>query len=445
MLLHIPERLTWRERFSLLLYQCAVRLLQVLLPIKLAKRARQEPGYSHDVPARFGRYTQPSAQDPAPQGLVWVHAVSLGETRASAALIAQLRQLYPQLKLLLTHGTATGLEAGKALLRDGDQQTWLPWDSASAVNSFLQHFRPRLGLVMETEVWPQLCVSCAGFGVPLYVVNARMSQRSMAKAKRLPTLSRLAFRHLAGVVAQTAEDGQRLAALGANLVGVVGNIKFDVAINEQQIALGQSVAKLGKPVVMLASSRDGEEAMWLQAISALSSTQRASAQWLVVPRHPQRVAQVQALLAQAGWQTSLRSTWGEQLQTCATAGEQHTDNTVWLGDSMGEMAMYYAMSRVAMLGGSFAPLGGQNLIEAAACGSVVLAGPHTFNFTQATQQAIEAGACVRVADMAQALNVAVAMLAKPEELERRSQAGVSWTNGHRGAAARTVALLQAHF
>ncbi|UFS57113.1 3-deoxy-D-manno-octulosonic acid transferase [Comamonadaceae bacterium M7527] len=445
MLMHTPAALSLHERLVFAGYQCAVRALQWVLPLKLAKRARLEPGYGVDVPARFGHYPSAHTMPDKAQQWVWVHAVSLGETRASVALVDELRQHYPQLRLLLTHGTATGLEAGRALLKEGDVQTWLPWDSASAVNGFLNHFRPRIGLVMETEVWPTLCVLCARHGLPLYVVNARMSQRSMDKALRLATLSRLAFRHLAGVVAQTAQDAQRFKALGATVVGTVGNLKFDMPVNAQQVDTGQALAKrLSQPVVMLASSREGEEVMWLKAIDQLNPAQRNQVQWLLVPRHPQRVAEVYALLENAGWQVSLRSAWGEQLQHVANR-EASAAPTVWLGDSMGEMAFYFAMSRVALLGGSFEALGGQNLIEAAACGCVVVAGPHTFNFEQATEQAIEAGACLRVRDMTQGLTAALALVApqagKRPAYEARAQAALAWTHTHRGAARRTVDLL----
>ena len=445
MLMHRPPTLSVRERLIFTGYQAVMRALQWVLPFKLAKRARLESGYGVDVQARFGHYPSAHTMPAKPQQWVWVHAVSLGETRASAALVDQLRQHYPQLKLLLTHGTATGLEAGRALLKEGDVQTWLPWDSASAVNGFLNHFRPRLGLVMETEVWPTLCVLCARHGLPLYVVNGRMSQQSMDKALRLATLSRLAFRHLAGVVAQTPDDAKRFKALGATVVGTVGNLKFDMPVNAQQVDTGQALAKrLTKPVVMLASSREGEEAMWLKALNQLNPAQRNQVQWLLVPRHPQRVAEVYALLDNAGWQVSLRSAWGEQLQHVASC-EASAAPTVWLGDSMGEMALYFSASRVALLGGSFKALGGQNLIEAAACACVVVAGPHTFNFEQATEQAIAAGACLRVTDMTQGLAAALALVATQAgtrpAYEARAQAALAWTASHRGAAKRTLALL----
>jgi 3-deoxy-D-manno-octulosonic-acid transferase len=467
------QRMSLRQQASLWAYQLLTRVLQLALPWKLAKRARQEPGYAWRVDARFGRYGhKPHTQ----RDWLWVHAVSLGETRACAPLVAALRTAYPGARLLLTHGTATGLEAGKALLQAGDEQTWLPWDSASAVHGFLQHYKPRLGLLMETEVWPQLALSCAAMRVPLYLVNARMSQRSLAKAQRLNALSSLAFGALAGAVAQTEADAQRLQALGASVLGVAGNLKFDMSPNAALVVQGTQLGqRWAKPVVMLASSRDTEEAMWLHAVAQLPAAERAQTQWLVVPRHPQRVAQVEQLLLDAGWRVSRRSSWttgvGGQLEpqplpvpVCvglnrsnegraqdldADEGDDKDKDKdkdkgcVWLGDSTGEMAMYYAMSRVALLGGSFAPLGGQNLIEAAACGCVVVAGPHTFNFVQATEQAVQAGACLRAGNMSDAVLAALSLLAQAQDYAQRSQAAVEWTLGHRGAAERTVALLPA--
>ncbi len=441
--LQVSYLLSARRRLVLLSYQIVMRALQLVLPIKLAKRARQEPGYAWHVSARMGRYSGPSVSH---HPWMWVHAVSLGETRASAALVAALRVAHPHVKLLLTHGTATGLQAGKDLLRDGDQQTWLPWDSASAVNGFLKHYKPRFGVLMETEVWPQLCLSCVAQQVPLFVVNARMSQRSLEKAQRLVTLSHMAFGALAGVVAQTNDDAQRLAVLGANVLGVVGNIKFDMQLNDVQVASGVNAAqRTDKPIVMLASSRSGEEVLWLQAVAQLPVAQRDAVQWMLVPRHPQRVDEVDGLLRQAGWQVSKRSQW-------QATDRLHTDPTrchvpapdirsVWLGDTLGEMAMYYAMSQVAVLGGSFEPLGGQNLIEAAACGCVVVAGPHTFNFVQATEQAIQAQACVRVENMAGAVKMAVELVSNEKGLQDRSKAAKAWIENHRGAAVRTVGLL----
>ncbi len=415
------------------LYSLLMRGLQPLLRRKLARRGRQEPGYLVAIEERFGRYGLPPL--PADGRTLWVHAVSLGETRAAAVLLKTLRAQWPQYRLLLTHGTATGRAEGAALLREGDVQVWQPWDTPAAVQRFLDHFRPRLGILLETEVWPNLAAGCAAAGVPLVLANARLSARSLRAAQRIAWLARPAYRRLAAVWAQTQDDAARLAAIGAPVQGVYGNLKFDATPDAAQMERGRAWrAALGRPVVMFASSREGEEAEWLQCLRQAGAAARA-VQWLIVPRHPQRFDEVAALIEREGWSLARRSQWGAQ----PTLVELSAD--VWLGDSLGEMALYYGLSDAALLGGSFAPLGGQNLIEAAACACPVLMGPHTFNFDEAASLAEEAGAALRCADMAAAVSAALALVQAPVRQQAMGQAGSGFAQAHRGAAARTCAAL----
>lgn len=427
-------------------WQALTWLTQPLLRRKLARRARTEAGYGVAVAERFGHYTSP----PAPADghpCIWIHAVSLGETRAAALLLAALRQRLPTLRLLLTHSTATGREAGQPLLRPGDQHTWLPWDQAGAVRRFLDHFQPTMGLLMETEVWPQLAHSCHARQIPLLLVNARLSERSFLKAQRLGWLSHPAHQALAGVWAQTVADAQRLRALGAPVRRITGNLKFDATPDAQQLARAQAWRRqrsVQRPVVLLASSREGEEDLFLDALPRLghpgaaspASQQLASAaHWLIVPRHPQRFAAVAARIESRGWRVLRRSDWPQGLPP------QHSDSrpTIWLGDSLGEMALYVGLADVALLGGSFAPLGGQNLIELAACGCPVLMGPHTFNFAEAAEQALAAGAARRVATLDQALSTAADWLFdQPQALAQAAAAGRDFAQAHRGATAQTA-------
>ena len=403
---------------ALSLYSAVMVLLQPLLRRKLLRRAQQEPLYGQHLGERFGHYTSlPDA------GAIWIHAVSLGETRTAALLLAALRACLPGMKLLLTHGTATGREAGRELLGPGDQQVWLPWDTPQATRAFLAHHRPAIGILLETEIWPNLIAQAHSLGVPMVLANARMSDKSLRQALRLKALAQPAFAGLHAVWAQTEDDARRLRLLKAPVQAVLGNIKFDATPNEKQLALGQRWrAASPKPVVLLASSREGEETMWIDAIQR----QPDAAQWLVVPRHPQRFEEVAALLGAAGLSYTRRSLWQDS----------PIDAQVWLGDSMGEMALYYAMSDAALLGGSFAPLGGQNLIEAAACGCPVFMGPHTFNFAQASELAIEAGAATRCADMQAALDAAVAL--EGQGLVDMQRAALQFAGAHRGAAMRTA-------
>lgn len=427
-------------------YSLATWLAQPLLRRKLRRRGVAEPGYLVAVDERFGRYTTPRPDADAAQGrpLVWLHAVSLGETRAASILLGALRQRLPGLRMLLTHGTATGRAEGARLLSPGDVQVWQPWDTPVAVRRFLAHFRPDVGVLMETEVWPNLIAEAAAQGVPLALANARLSDQSLRGARRAGWLLRPAYAALAAAWPQTEADAARLRAIGAPVGAVLGNLKFDATPDPAQQAQGLRwrAALAGRAVVMLASSREGEEAAFFKQIRALASVLTAPAAsnsgadarplWLVVPRHPQRFAAVAALAREAGLTVARRSAWAAEPPSDATQAD------VWIGDSLGEMALYYRLADVALLGGSFEPLGGQNLIEAAAGGCPVLMGPHTFNFAQAADLAAEAGAAQRVPDLAAAIHQALAWLADVPALAVRRAVALDFAQAHRGAAARTA-------
>ena len=435
------------------LYSLAAWLAQPLLRRKLRRRGAAEPGYLHAVDERFGHYTSARPLPGAGAPLVWLHAVSLGETRAAAILLAALRPQLPGMRLLLTHGTATGRAEGAKLLQPGDVQVWQPWDTPGAVQRFLAHFRPDLGVLMETEIWPNLVQRAAAQGVPMVLANARLSAQSLRGAERAGGLLRPAYAALTAALAQTEADAERLRRIGVRHVRVLGNLKFDAqpdADQQAQAARWRS-ALAGRPVLMLASSREGEEAVFLQSFQALAGVQTAQAAikmqapadrrplLLVVPRHPQRFDAVVQLAATAGWRVARRSAW----PGAGTPPADALAADVWIGDSLGEMALYYRLADVALLGGSFEPLGGQNLIEAAACGCPVVMGPHTFNFAQAAEQAEAAGAALRVADMGAGVRAAAHLLAYPDERGAMQAAGLRFAQAHRGAAARTAQALVA--
>ncbi len=412
-------------------------LLRLATPVYVARlwwRGAREPVYRQHLAQRLG--FDGAAHAP---GRLWLHAVSLGETRAAAPLIEQLRAQRPGLRLLLTHGTATGREAGQALLQPGDAQAWLPYDTPGAVRRFVRHHQPALGVLMETEVWPNLLHEARAAGVPMVLANARLSERSAAKGRRLAALMHPAMACFTQVLAQTEADAARLRASGAQQVQVLGNLKFDMTPRPELLALGQAWGRAaGRPVVLAAVTREGEEAPLLQAWRALPAPRPLL--W-VVPRHPQRFDEVAALVGQAGFTLSRRSAWASNTPSSADA-----EADVWLGDTLGEMPAFYAAAGVALLGGSFAPLGGQNLIEAAACGCPVVMGPHTFNFAQAAELALAAGAAVRVDGIAAGVTQAVAIARGHEGTERPE--GARWSSRalafaatHRGAAQRMAQQL----
>lgn len=407
-----------------LLYTLLWVAMTPLIWLRLLWRGRKQPAYLQHLGERYGFYST-LAEGP----WIWVHAVSVGETRAAQPLIEGLQARWPGYRILLTGMTPTGREAGRSVYGDKVHQVYLPYDYPFAVDRFFAHFSPAFGVLMETEIWPNLLAGAQRHGVPVVLANARLSVRSARGYGRLSALVRPAFGALAGVAAQTAGDAERLLAMGARQVEVTGNLKFDVAPSVEKLALGRDWrGALGeRPVWLAASTRDGEESLVLDAWEQLANKDSLL---VLVPRHPQRFAEVADLVAGRGLRMVRRS-----------EGLPQADTQVWLGDSMGEMAAYYALSDLAFIGGSLLPLGGQNLIEAAACGCPVLVGPHTFNFLQATDDAIAAGAAFRVADPGELAFAVNRLLGHKSELAAMKVAASSFAQAHRGAAARMVMLI----
>ena len=407
-------------------------LLRGATPIYLLRlwwRGRREAGYRQHLGERLGFFDGEVAA-----GRLWLHAVSLGETRAAVPLIDELRRQRPGLQLLLTHGTATGREAGRTLLREGDVQAWLPYDTPGAVRRFLKRHRPLAGVVMETEVWPNLMVGAQAAGVPMLLANARLSERSRRKGERLRALMHPALARFTQVLAQTEGDAQRLRASGAADVRVLGNLKFDMTPKPELLARGKAWrAALGRPVVLAAVTREGEEGPLLRAFAAQTAARPGLPPLLLlVPRHPQRFDEVAVDITAAGFALARRSAWRDAPDETALRAD------VWLGDSLGEMPLYYACADVALLGGSFAPLGGQNLIEAAACGCPLVMGPHTFNFADAAELSIAAAAAERVdgIETGVARALVIAGEAGQDSQRQRVQQALAFAGQHRGAAER---------
>jgi 3-deoxy-D-manno-octulosonic-acid transferase len=395
------------------------------LPLRLWWRGRREPAYRSHIGERFGRYA--GAARAIGQDVLWIHAVSVGETRAVAPLIERLEHDDPRRTILLTHMTATGRETGRALFGDRVVQAWLPYDVPFAVNRFLAHFHPRAGLLVETELWPNLAAAAARRRIPLLLINARLSERSARGYARIAPLARPLLHSLAGVAAQTGEDAARLRALGANDVEVTGNLKFDVAAPAGMHDRGRMLrARFGahRSVVVLASTRDGEEALLLDAL--LRSSLPPDVLVVIVPRHPQRFDEVGAMLAARGLAFARRS----------DERPVPDDVRVVLGDSMGEMHAYYAVADVAFVAGSLLPFGGQNLIEPIAAGVPTLVGPHTFNFAQAASAAIAAGAARRIGDADALWDAVRELLGDAPSRERMRANAQRFIAAHRGATDR---------
>ena len=469
------------------LYSLLMWLVQPLVRLKLRRRAVTEPLYGQNLDERFGRYAIAPQTDTQ---LIWIHAVSLGETRAAALLMEQMRKDQPGTRFLLTNGTATGRAEGQKLLQSGDVQVWQPWDSAAVVRQFLRHFKPRIGILMETELWPNLIALARAQGVPMVLANARLSEKSFLQTQRFAWLAQPTYQALSAVWAQTAADAQRLKQVGAKYGAVFGNLKFDATPDAAQWAAGRALRQhIGRPVLLFASSRDGEEVKFLNVIGkssllfsqipdkfdikniVINKNNNANnlqidnlnvfnlAQIVIVPRHPQRFEEVAQKIQTYGWALQRRSQSvhgfdgarqvddvqaGDKAPNDQLAENQATQNpsqaepVVWLGDSLGEMAFYYGLADVALLGGSFEPFGGQNLIEAAACACPVVMGPHTFNFAEAAELALQAGAAQRAPNMQSAVNVAAQWLADPAARQQAAALAQGFAQQHQGATAKTA-------
>ncbi|MBP0593860.1 lipid IV(A) 3-deoxy-D-manno-octulosonic acid transferase [Paraburkholderia sp. LEh10] len=416
-------------------------LIAPLAVLRLLIRSRKERGYREHIGERFGSVRGRVPEDDTP--LIWVHAVSVGETRAAQPLIEALIIARPDARILLTHMTPSGRATGEQIFGDRVLRCYLPYDMPRAVRRFLKAWRPSVGLVMETEVWPTLIDECRRADVPLVLTNARMSQRSYRRAAKFGNATRSVFGGFSRVLAQSPSDAMRLSALGARNVAVLGNLKFDMNTPPELASRGHAWrAAIGsRPVWVAASTREGEEELVLQAFAALGID---DALLILVPRHPQRFNEVAALIEKKGLRCVRRSEWAPT--GAVAAGERAPtampgDVKVLLGDSMGELGAYYAASDVAFIGGSLLPLGGQNLIEACGVGVPVLIGPHVFNFTQATADAVAAGACVQVKDPADLARVLRELFDDKARRVAMGGAASAFAARHRGATARTVNVL----
>lgn len=418
---------------SRILYSLLLYLLLPLTPFKLLWRGIKQPEYRRHLAERYGFYCAQRDHATSARPLIWLHCVSLGETRAAAPLVQALMAQHPQHRLLLTHATPTGREAGEQLFGDRVERVYLPYDTPDAVARFLDHFHPAIGLLMETELWFNLIAGCKQRGIPLLLVNARMSEKSARGYAKFAGLTRNGLQNLAAIAAQTAQDAERLQALGASNVTVCGNLKFDVEAPADAAAKGGQLRQwLGaaRPLFLAASTREGEERLILDAVARLAVPGLLT---VIVPRHPQRFDEVAALLERRGLRYARKS---------ALNGPLAPDCEVVLGDTMGEMFTYYAACDAAFIGGSLLPLGGQNLIEASAMGKPVLIGPHTFNFAEAAEQAVGCCAAWRVADTGALAAALQKLLCHEETRQKMSAAALNFSRSATGATRRIAALIE---
>lgn len=410
-----------RYLYSLLLY--------LLIPAVIARllwRSRRAPAYRRRWAERFGFIT------PLPvTGVVWVHAVSVGETLAAAPLIKALAaQGEP---VLVTTTTPTGSDRVRALFGNNVYHLYCPYDLPDAARRFLRRTRPKLAIIMETELWPNLFHACAREKIPLIVANARMSERSARAYGRVAAFTRAILADVTLVVAQGEADAARLRALGARDVRVTGNIKFDLhlpaSLLEQAAVLRRAWGE-DRLVWVAASTHAGEDE---QVLDAFARVRLALPDCLLVlvPRHPERFDEVAALCRQRGFAVARRS----EQPLC------DRETAVFLVDRMGELPVFYAAGDVAFVGGSLVSTGGHNVLEPAALGKPVLVGPHTFNFLDITRQLIAAGGAVEIRDAEQLTEAVLRYLADANLRDTAGHRGRALVEENRGALARLQSLL----
>ncbi|MEO6117518.1 MAG: lipid IV(A) 3-deoxy-D-manno-octulosonic acid transferase [Methylotenera sp.] len=414
-----------RTVYTFLLY-----LLLPFTPLKLLWRGRKQPEYLQHWRERYGFYSVLISKP-----VIWLHCVSVGETRAAAPLVKALLQQYPNHQILLTHTTPTGRATSEQLFGDGISRVYLPYDVPFAVNRFLKYFKPAIGVLMETELWFNLIAGCKQQNIPLLLVNARLSEKSAIGYAKLGRLVNEGLLSLSAIAAQTQEDATRLQNLGAHHLTVAGNLKFDVRPPQDAIRQGQHLRALfgtQRAVFLAASTREGEEAIILDTLAAINV---ANLLTVIVPRHPQRFNEVEAVLQQRGLHYQKRSNLLQAID----------DKTNYiLGDSMGELFSYYAACDVALIGGSLLPFGGQNLIEAAVMGRAILIGPHTYNFNDVTKNGVLAGAVIQVKDTAELREKIECLLNNKMIREQMGEAGLRFSQASTGATAKVMQLIAVH-
>lgn len=410
-----------------LVYTLVLWLLLPYIFLRLIWRARKQPEYLRHIGERFGFFSQHSSKP-----IIWLHAVSVGETRAAQSLIASLHLTYPNHQILLTHTTPTGRAASEQLYGNSILRVYLPYDFPFAVNLFLHHFRPQLGILMETEIWFNLIHACHEFGTPLLLLNARMSKKSAQGYAKFELLTSMALRKFSGIAAQTTEDAARLTMLGAQNVLIMGNLKYDITPPIAMLDLGKQLRKqfgATRKIFLAASTREGEEILLLDALMPFHFSNFLL---VIVPRHPQRFADVANMLEQR------HITYQRRSENRAASD----DVQVVLGDTMGEMFAYYASADFAFIGGSLLHYGGQNLIEACAVGTPALVGMHTYNFAEATRLAVKAGAALQVRNIGELIEKVQLLLGDSNKLSTMHHQCAKFISANRGATENALQIIK---
>lgn len=414
------------------LYTVIMYLATPLIVYRLFVRGLKLRSYLHRWSERFGYFRSPGFQEES----IWVHAVSVGEINAAIPLITALRERYRDWPMVVTTVTPTGSERLRQVLGDSLFHVYLPYDLPGSVRRFLGRIRPRLAIIMETEIWPNLYFACRKRGVPVLIANARLSERSLRGYGPVQPLAGEAIRSATFIAAQSQTDYERFLSLGAQpeRLALVGNIKYDIDMPHEMVESGvewrERAGGARRPVWIAASTHEGEEQAVLNAhLDVLARF--PDALLIIAPRHPERFRPVAQLCESLGLRTRCRS----------EDGTAAPDTQCFVADTLGELLRFYAACDVALVAGSLEPIGGHNVLEPALLGKPVVVGPHTFNFAEITELLVEQGAAVRIPDDRALGSTICELLGDPGRMHRMGCAATAIIARERGALDRTLAVV----
>ncbi len=412
------------------LYSCFFYLLIPFIVLRLLWRGIKAPAYRCRWRERFALYNKKFPQD-----VIWFHAVSVGEAEALFPLVRQIQKQHKDAKLLITTTTPTGSARVKAVMKETVTHVYLPYDIPDAVNRFMHCFKPKLAVIMETEIWPNLFMSCGKHNIPLYIINARLSEKSSRGYQKIPSLVYPALAQVNGIATQTHDDANRFVAIGAESekVKTLGNIKFDVAIPQSTIAQGLQIKTDlfgGRFVWLIASTHKDEEMLFLEIYKEIKY-KIPELLLVIVPRHPERFADVKKLCEKYQLDVVMR----------AAGARVYAETDVYLVDTMGELKMLYAASDVAFVGGSMVPTGGHNILEAAAVGVPVMFGPYMDNFKEIARGVLSHNAAIQCQNKDELVNSILALYEQPAYRKALAEKGIEFVRQNQGAIDRICEML----
>jgi 3-deoxy-D-manno-octulosonic-acid transferase len=412
------------------MYTIAIAISLPLVLLRLWWKGRKNPGYRLRWQERFAFFPFPALS----QKSIWVHAVSLGEAVAATPLIRELQKQYPDVPIVVTTTTPTGSQMIQNTFKDSVKHVYFPYDLPMIINRFLDHFCPQILILLETELWLNCLAGTQKRDIPIVMVNARISPKAFTRYQFISSITDKMLSYVTWVAAQSEEDGERFVSLGLprERLSIIGNIKFDAPVKEEQMKQGQALkASWNRPVWVAASTHSGEEEQVLNAFKMIL-TEVKNALLILVPRHPERFEAVQNLVIQQGFSVVSRKSEAPVLM----------ETQVFLGNTMGELNLFYAASDLAFVGGSLVAIGGHNTLEAAALGVPVIVGPHVYTFVEITRFLWDAGALVKVDSSETLAQAVLAWFKNPIACQKAGMQGKAVVEKNRGALSKMMYVIE---